>query len=290
MVNIAAIFIGLVGFAMAGLVGRKGYRQHRRRRLVAETETTDVLDIDSERLVELTGAVDPVEPIRSPIGDEECVLAAWEIEEWDESGQTDMWETRASGVYAAPFTLTDGTGEVRVAVGDHVAGDDADRTEISLGPVDLDRLASSGVAAESAFCSLEDFTVAHTVPPDADPPAHIAEFVGDESDVSEQTDSITNVIDIGTAHNERRYYEGTIDPGQEIYLLGEARATSDAAYPLGPDDVVIRPPADDGSLIVSDRSEDELLAELGAYRWLYALAAVFAAAAVASVLYGTIVG
>lgn len=275
MVNVAALVIGIVVLGIAAIIGRLGRRQQRRRRLVTETPTTEIRSLDSEGLVELKGEVAATETFRSPVGNDESVLSAWEIDEWDESGTTDLWETRATGIYATPFSIADGTGEVRVDVGNHVTGEDEGHFDIELGPIDLDRTLSSGVSAENVLCSLEDFSVEATVPPDAEPPDRIAEFVRGESGISSQTDSITNVVDIGTKHGERRYYEGTIEPGQEIYLLGEARAASDATYPLGPDDVVIAPPeTGDGSVIVSDRSEDELVSELGTYRPAYVTAAV----------------
>lgn len=288
MVNVAALVVGVVVLGFASVVGRMGRRQHARQSLVAETETTEIRALDGEGLVEITGTVDAPAPFRSPIGGEEGVLAAWEIEEWDESGQTEMWETRATGVYAAPFAVTDGTDRVTVDVGDHVTGEDGGHTEIELGPVDLDRWLSSGVSVDNVLCSLESFAVALTVPPDADPPERIAAFVRGESGVSTQTDSITNVVDIGTKHGERRYYEGVVEPGEEVYVLGEATAASDATYPLGPDDLVITPPADDdGSLIVSDRSEADLVSELGNYEFAYAGAAVLGVIGATLLVYGT---
>ncbi|WP_169302490.1 GIDE domain-containing protein [Halorientalis salina] len=274
MVSIGALGVGLVTLVIAGLVGRLGWRQQRRHSLVAKTPTTDVRSIDDEGLVELKGRVKCEEPFQSPIRDEESVLSAWEIDEWDERGNTDMWETRASGVYAKPFVIDDGTGEVQVDIDDRVVGEDAGRTELSLGPVDFDRLVASGVTVEDVYCSFDRFPVETTVPPDADPPERIAEFVEGETGISEQTDSITNIVDIGNKHGERRYYEQTIEPGAEIYLLGNAEATADATYPLGPDDVVITPPADgDGSMIVSDQSEDALVSDLGSYKLAYGVAA-----------------
>lgn len=287
MSNVAALFIGIVLLGFAGLFGRRGRRQHRRRALVTGTPTTEIRTLDDEGVVELKGVVDAGETFRSPIRNDESVLSVWEIEEWDESGTTDMWETRATGIYAAPFVLSDETGDIRVDLETRVTGEDGGHTDIELGAVDLDRVLSSGVSVDNVLCSLEDFSVETTVPPDAEPPDHIADFVRGESGISEQTDSITNIIDIGTAHGERRYYEGTIEPGQEIYLLGTAEAASDATYPLGPNDVVVTAPENgDGSAIVSDRSEDELVSELGAYRFAYAAAAVVGLGGVALLAVG----
>jgi hypothetical protein len=286
MVNFFAIVLGLFTLVIAGLVGRFGRRQHRRQSLVTGTETTAVRDIDEEGLVELKGRVRSEDTFESPIRGTDSAVAAWEIEEWDERGSSEMWETLASGVYATPFTLDDGTGEVRVEVGDHVVGESHQQTEISLGPVDLDRFLSAGVSVDDVFCSFERFAAETTVPPDADPPERIAAFIAGEDDISEATDSITNVVDVGNAHGERRYYEGGVAPGEEVYLLGEAQAGDDATYPLGPDDVVVRPPEGEGSLILSDREEDALVEELGGYRIAYGIAAALGLVAAGSFVIG----
>jgi len=286
MAEIGALFVGLVVFGIAGLVGRYGRRQQRRRALVAETPTSAVREIAEEGLVELEGRVVADETFRSPIRGDESVLSAWEIEEWNESGTTDQWETRATGVYAAPFALDDGTGEVRVEIADRVEGEDDGHVDIQLGSINFDQFLSSGVSVDDVLCAFERFPVETTVPPDADPPERIAEFVRGESGIAPQTDSITNLVDVGNKHRERRYYEATIEPGQEVYLLGEVRAKPDATRPLGPGDAVVEPPADDGPLILSDQSEEQLLSDLARYKYAYAVAAVLGAVGVALLLVG----
>ncbi|MDS0297387.1 hypothetical protein NDI76_01360 [Halogeometricum sp. S1BR25-6] len=117
------------------------------------------------------------------------------------------------------------------------------------------------------------------------PPERIAEFVRGEAGLSTQTDSITNVLDVGNEHGERRYYEGTLGPGDEIYLLGRSRAVENATRPLKPDDVVVAPP-DDGQFIISGRSEAELADSFGQYRYAYLGAAVAAVVGVAALAVG----
>lgn len=268
----------LVTAAFAGVYGR---RQHRRSAAVKDTETTDVRDIKSEPLVELKGTIRADDPFDSPIKSEESTLSAWEVEEWDERGNSDMWETRAAGIYATPFELDDGTGRVRVDAGDHVS-DPSSGTgihEIQVGSIDIDRLISNGVTVDNVLAALNNFSVETSVPPDSEPPERIAKFVHGEAEVSPQTDSITNILDIGNKHGERRYYEGTLGPGDEIYLLGQPRATENATHPLKPEDVVITPP-DDGQLIISDKSEAELVDSFGQYKYAYAGAVVAAIAGI----------
>ncbi|GGM57467.1 hypothetical protein J2752_000998 [Halarchaeum rubridurum] len=269
--------VGVALLLVAAFAGVYGRRQHRRHALVETTETTAVRDVREEGRVELKGTVRADEPFDSPIGGEPAVLSAWEVEEWDERGDSEMWETRAEGVYATPFALDDGTGTVTVDVGDHVedvsSGTGID--EIQVGALDVDRLTDVGVSAGDVLAVLDDFAVGVSVPPDADPPARIADFVRNEAGLAEQTDSITNVVDLGTAHGERRYYEGTLSPGDDVYVLGHVRAAADATHPLKPEDVVVEPAAGE-SFIVSDKPEGELAADFATYRYAYAGAAVAA--------------
>ncbi|MDS0295912.1 hypothetical protein [Halogeometricum luteum] len=279
--------VGAVLLVVAAFAGVYGRRQHRRSALVGDTETTDVRDIKSEGLVELKGTVRASDPFDAPITGAQSVLSAWEVEEWDERGGSDMWETRATGVYATPFELDDGTGRVRVDVGDHVndASSGTGIHDIQVGAVDVDRLLSTGVTADNVLAPLDGFSVETSVPPDSEPPERIAEFVRGEAGLSTQTDSITNVLDVGNEHGERRYYEGTLGPGDEIYLLGRSRAVENATRPLKPEDVVVTPP-DDGQFIISDKSEAELADSFGQYRYAYLGAAVAAVVGVAALAVG----
>ena len=142
------------------------------------------------------------------------------------------------------------------------------------------------MSVDDVLAALDDVSVETSVPPDGDPPERIAAFVQGESAVDPQTDSITNVVDLGTKHGERRHYEQTITPGQEVYLLGEASAVADATHPLGPDDVVVEPPSGDDPMILSDQSEEELASKLGRYRWAYAAAGVLGLAGIALLAHG----
>ncbi|GGN12913.1 GIDE domain-containing protein [Halarchaeum nitratireducens] len=277
------IAVGVALLLVAAFAGVYGRRQHRRSALVRNTETTDVWDVREEGRVELKGTVRADEPFDSPIRGDPAVLSAWEVEEWDERGDSEMWETRAEGVYATPFALDDGTGRVTVDVGDHV--DDVSSGtgvhEIQVGPIDVDRLAGVGVSADDVLAVLDDFAVGVSVPPDADPPERVADFVRGEAGLAEQRDSITNVLDFGTAHGERRYYEGVLAPDDDVYVLGHARATEGATHPLKPEDVVVTPRE---SFIVSDMPESELADAFGTYRYAYvgaALAAVVGLGALA---------
>ncbi|GAA0648198.1 E3 ubiquitin ligase family protein [Salarchaeum japonicum] len=283
----ALIAVGAILLLVAAAAGVYGRRQHRRRALVEATETTAVRDIREEGRVELKGTVRSDSTFDAPIRGDPAVLSAWEVEEWDEGGSSDMWETRAEGVYATPFTLDDGTGNVTIDIGTHV--DDTSTgtgiDDIQVSAIDVDRFLSTGVTVGDVIAALDDFGVELTVPPDTEPPERITEFVRGETSVATQADSITNVIDIGNAHGERRYYEGTLSPGDDVYVLGHARASETATHPLKPEDVVVEP-IDGETFIVSDKPEDELVETFGRYTYAYAIAAALALAGIAAIAYG----
>ena len=102
----------------------------------------------------------------------------------------------------------------------------------------------------------------------------VAQVVGaGERAVGRQTGSITNLVDIGNAHGDRRFSQGTIRAGDEVYLLGYARprdgdereraADDPVSVRLRPGSTVVTPPpeGEDGAFIVSERDEQRLLSE-----------------------------
>jgi hypothetical protein len=282
------LVVGIALLVVAAFAGVYGRRQHRRSALIRGTETTDVRDIKSEGLVELKGTIRANDSFDSPITGEESTVSAWEVEEWDERGESELWETRATGVYATPFELDDGTGRVRVDVGDHVneASSGTGIHDIQVGAIDVDRLLSKGVTVDSVLAALDGFSVETSVPPDSEPPERIAAFVRGEAGVSSQTDSITNLLDFGNKHGERRYYEGTLGPGDEIYLIGQVHAAENATHPLKPEDVVVTP-SDGEQFIISDKSEAELADSFDQYKYAYAGAVVTAIAGFSALAVGS---
>lgn len=285
--SIALLIGGIILLLVAAFAVIKGRRQHHKRALIEDTETTDVRNIKDEGLVELKGTVHADDPVDSPIKGEKSTLSAWEIEEWDERGDSGMWQTRAAGVYAAPFELDDGTGRIRVDVNDHV-NDTSTGTgidDIQLSAIDVDRLLSDGISVDNIYASIDGFSVETSVPPDTDPPERIREFVQGETAIGTQTDSVTNSLDVGTQHGERRYYEGTLGPNDDVYVLGEARATEDATHPLKPEDIVISS-LDDGQFIISNKSEAELTESFGQYKYAYAGAIVATVAGIVAIVIG----
>lgn len=246
-------FVGVVLLALSVPVGLYGWRQADRHETVSETPTTEIRQIREPGVVELEGRVRAEETFASPIRQVDCVLAAWAVEEWSESGKHSSWQTVATGVYAAPFDLDDGTDQVRVEVGDH-----SDAGGLGIVPDVDDWLGGTGVAVGDVLCEFQRVPKVAQHPPD-DVPEHVRSFVAREPRLDEASGALLDALDFGTQHGERRYYEQVLVPDQEVYLLGYADPDPDSPRPLHPADVTVRPPADgDGELIVSDLSEDEL--------------------------------
>ncbi len=94
--------------------------------------------------------------------------------------------------------------------------------------------------------------------PEDETPEPIQEFEVIAASVRPQPDSTGAVLDVGNAHGERRYYEGRIEPGEDVYLLGDAQPKDDAnPGRLRPEDAVVRP--GDERFLLSGRSESELI-------------------------------
>lgn len=180
------LFIGgcfsVVGLAMAGF----GWQQRKHHQLVTGTPTTDIRSLDSEGLVELQGTIS--EPASesgfvSPIGQTtNTIFATWAVEEWshDSSRDKSTWANIAGGIDSVPFYLDDGTGQVRVEIGDR----------------------SSDVTQE-----FEEIPIVEEVNIDAQPPAHIRTF-DDEHSLSKPEGASGNLLSIGkNDYGDRHYSE-----------------------------------------------------------------------------------
>lgn len=250
-------WIGLGIALLGGILATWGYRRHGYHELVSETPTSQVVEVDEPGTVELSGTVEPIEDegtIDAPLSQRECLVAGWEVEEWDESGDGSSWNDVAEGYRSVPFRLDDGSGHVRVD-----PGRDAARAGLLSGGLDLGDLAHS-ITVDDVTVDFRNIPVQHQVAPDEQNPV-VRRFESSVSAVHEQTGSITNLVDIGTAHGERKYHEATIEPGDDVYLLGNVTPqdgrTADQVH-VRPADATVTPDGE-APFVLSTRSEDELL-------------------------------
>lgn len=239
----------VIGGLVAGLIGLAavyyGWQKRKQYQLITETPTTRIQDIDGGGQVELVGEISgPADGggFASPIGQaDDTVFAAWKAEEWNERGDQSSWRTLATGMRAEPFYIDDGTDQVRVEIEDRSSKKGFLSRHWSL--------ATEGVAAGGVVSEFDDFPIKAEVEAESDSPTHIEAFVRGENALSKQTESITNLIDIGNAHGDRRYSEQSLRLGEKVYLIGNAQAADSATTPLHPEDVVVTP-INDGSFIL----------------------------------------
>jgi hypothetical protein len=258
--DVTLVFRLVVGVVLV-VVGlhevRKGWHRYRLYRLVRGTPTTSLEDLTAEGLVELTGEVvgdgDRTTP---PVGDEECVLAAWMVEEYQETARSGTYRTVAVGLESVPFRLDDGTGEVVVDFGTHA---DDDTTVRSM----ADEVPTDGLATGDVVCEFESFGPVTTVEADEEPPASVREF-------RESTGAVPTDLARGDAGmvasgqvGDRRYSQALVRPGDKVYLLGYATSDDETAFE-GPTWTVGRPPEDleDAVAVVSTMGQSGTAARI----------------------------
>lgn len=253
-----SLLIGVGGLLLGAFALAWGYNRHSYHRVISETPTTRILDVDEPGRVELKGEVVPTPDgernLQAPLSGDSCVAAGWEVEEWRESGKHSSWETVASGYDAVPFRVDDGSAEIRVEPG---TGAESGGFSLDLPLGDLDH----SVVVDDVTLDFDRLDVVHQVEPDDPTPARVEEFERRAPGLREQSGSIMNVIDIGNAHGERKYHEGIVQPGDDVYLLGTVEPKQPDVYEnrrLRPDDAVVSP-SKTGPFVLSTRSENELL-------------------------------
>jgi len=105
---------GTIVFLGGAYLVRVGFRRWRQRTLMRDTPTENAQSL-SVGPSELTGSAVPAnEPMSAPFSDDDCVVAEYEVEEYDTSGDNDSWDTVDSGVLFRPFYVEDSTGRVLV--------------------------------------------------------------------------------------------------------------------------------------------------------------------------------
>ncbi|MFB6244185.1 MAG: GIDE domain-containing protein [Halobaculum sp.] len=213
-------------FVVVGLYTLKTGREQRSRgKRMEETETTAVRDLQPGT-VEVKGTAHPTEeatPMQSPITGTDALVSEIVVERWDSDDEGGHWETIHRDVQTVPTVVDDGTGEVRVdPPSDAAVNTDKTRTEVNGGD---------------------------------DPPEPIQQYVREESELDEASGHQFGPLSVG---ERRRYAEGVVEPGEEVYVLG--RATEEQAG-WGERASVIDEPTASGEFVFSDKSEEELVSE-----------------------------
>lgn len=220
--------IGAVG--AGGYYIRKGFIRRKQRTLMEDTPTEQVQSL-SMGPSEVTGdaVTKDLDPLPAPFSQEECVLAKYEIEEYEEDDDGGNWQTVEEDVVHAPFYLDDGTGAVLVRPDDEAT-------------YDLDP---------------EDWTKTY-VDSSQYGPDPVQQFV-------ENTPGLGFPSDAHGKENDRRYKQNLIKDGESAYVFGTVQPREDATTGSGNagNAVIQKVPEDDPRaepmFLISDDSEKNLV-------------------------------
>lgn len=220
-------FVGM-GFLTLGIglyLVRTGQRQRRKKAKIASTETTQIRNL-GPGTAEVKGAARPADDgsvLRSPITKSDALATYVSVERYDSGGSQSggSWKTIYEDTKSVPMLVDDGTGELRVELPqDGQLNVELDRTRVSGGD---------------------------------EPPERIRQFVEREEAI-DQAARGDGLLSVG---ERRRYSEGMIEPGEDVYVLGNARQASGWEGPT----YAIDEPTASGEFILSDKSEKQLVRE-----------------------------
>lgn len=224
--------VGLLFVGAGAVIAAYGFHRRRQRDAIASVATTDVLGL-TPGPAEVYGTAEPHEDgaLPAPFSDGDCLVADWEIEEWEESGKHASWRTEGSGTITTPFHVDDGTDRVLVRPGDATVELSRPRETTEVGV-------------------------------DETPPEPIQRFVGLDSTPDEPVGALIEALDWGTQVGDRKYHQRILRPGEEVYVHGTA--TRVGAETFGANDFEIVARADDGHddadlFLLADEPESELL-------------------------------
>lgn len=197
------------------------------------------------------------ECLRSPFQDERCVVVTWEIEEWDESGDSEGWRTVHEGFEGVRFDLDDGTDTLLIEPSDEaildLEGDEFDDPVLEVSAVE-------------------------------DPPPRVRAYIDQHPFLSPSNQPFSEMLDVGNTHGDRRYYEALLTPGEDAYVFGtvQPRDGEDRST-VNPENAVIRSVSfdddyDEPMFLISNKPEDQLVDDRRWVMWRVPAGALAAAA------------
>jgi hypothetical protein len=218
--------VGLV-FLGAGLhTMNKGHKERAQSNKIANTETTQInsLQPGTAEIKGTAHATEDATAVQSPITETEALATHLEVEEWESSGEGGgNWETKHENQTGVPIMVDDSTGEVRVEL-PPTGALNVEQTSTKVGSGD-------------------------------EPPPKIEQYLETTAEIDEASRTDVGPLTIG---ERRRYSEGMIEPGEEVYVLGRVREEQSG---WGERRYVVDEPTDSGDFILSDKSEETLIQE-----------------------------
>jgi len=227
MIDGFVISFGSIVFVVVGLItANRGRKERAQSTRMEETETTEIRDLEPGP-VEVKGTAHGTEEAtlhQSPIDGTEALAVHVEVKEWHTDGQgAGNWQTVFEDQTAEPMYVDDGSGEILV-----------------------DLPADGGLNLEQSEWTVEAGD---------DPPAEIRSYVESEPELDLPEGHDFGPVSTG---ERRRYLEGALEPGEDVYVLGTARET-EAGWDTRT--YVVGESTDEGDFVLSDKSEARLVKE-----------------------------
>jgi len=247
----------VVALAGGGYLIRKGFARWRQRQLIQNTPTEQAQSL-SIGPSEITGRAVTAdgEPFEAPFSDEKCVLACYEIKEYDTSGDNNSWKTVEEETLFKPFYVDDGTGEVLVRP--------HRETTFDLDPDDW---------SEEYVDSSERG------------PETVQEFVT-------RHDSLDFPSDAGGKSNDRKYRQNLIRESESVYVFGTVQPRDEDDVDIGSanaDRLVIQKVLDNSMqeplFLISDDEPSGLIERRKWALWRLPVGGFFLVAGVATFLF-----
>lgn len=238
--GLPSLWIGGIAYAVVALLGagwliRTGIRRWRQRMLINDTptETAQSLSMGPSE-IKGKAVTDDLETIRAPFSEDECVIAEYEIEEYEEDDDDGggSWKTIRKDVLHTPFYVDDGTGAVLVRPDDDAT-------------YDLDP---------------EDRTTTY-VDSSEGGPQPIREFV--------ESENIGFPSNRAGKDNDRKYSQNLVLPDESVYVFGTVQQREGISSSTENPDMLVIQKADEDVMeepmfLISDDEEKDLV---GRRRW-----------------------
>lgn len=210
-----------------------GFKRRKQRALMNDTPTEQVESL-SMGPSELTGVAVTEDHAAetAPFTDDKCVVAEWEIEEYDDSNGDDDpggWQTVETGLRTTPFYVDDGTGTALVRPHEDATYELAE----------------------------EDWTTVE-VDSSNDGPAPVRQFV--------ERNGIGYPTGGSGRDGDRRYKQNLIEPAEDVYVFGTVQPHDGATGTSNADNLVIEKVGEDDSrmepmFMIADEPEQELVSD-----------------------------
>lgn len=259
MVSYGGVLIAVVFGGLLAML--RGHSQRQVGSVLNDVDATRLADADDGDVVAVTGEVavhrDGDANAKAPLSGRSAMVAAWQITERSEQGdENDLaslvlgnWNVLDAGYESASFRVDDGSCEVAVDLGS--------RDGLTASPF------GDGAGSDEVVVDLPDLETVEQVSPTESASRRIETFVNQSDEIETQRGAASNAVDVGADHGERRFQEGLVRPGDEVFVVGRVERTAASAGRPTAEDAVLRPDTEPTVLSTQDESSIRRTARLG---------------------------